>query len=193
MMYVPLGQAEIGRRTTISVAARARAAVAATLVEPVARAIEQADGRLTAQVMAHQVLVRQALVQERLIATVAGLFGALALLVAVVGLYGVTAYTVGRRRAEIGVRLALGATPRRVMRLVLGRVAVLVSLGVVGWVWSCRSWAGRAVRVLLHGLEPNDPGTLAGAALVLLVTGGVAGVVPAWRAARTSPAVALRD
>lgn len=192
MMYVPLGQAGLERSTAISVAARARAAAAAPLIEPVTRAIEQADGRLTAEVMAHQVLVRKALVQERLTATVAGLFGALALLVAVVGLYGVTAYTVSRRRAEIGVRLALGATPPRVVFLVMGRVALLVSLGVVAGV-GVSLWAGRAVRVLLHGLQPNDPQTLAGAALMLLVTGGVAGALPAWRAARTDPAVALRE
>ena len=191
-MYVPLGQAGNDRRTTMGISARAQAAVASALVEPVARAIEQADSRATAQVVAHEVLINNALAQERLIATVAGLFGGLALLIACVGLYGVTAYSVSRRRTEIGLRLALGATPGRVITLVLGRVAVLVSLGVLAGV-GLSLWAGRAVRVLLHGLQPNDPGTLIGAAVVLLLTGGLAGVVPAWRAARTDPASALRD
>jgi ABC-type antimicrobial peptide transport system permease subunit len=99
---------------------------------------------------------------------------------------------VSRRRGELGVRLALGATPARVLVLVLGRVSVLVTLGIVAGV-ALSLWAGGAVRVLLHGLEPNDPVTIGGAALVLLLTGGVAGAVPAWRAARTHPAVSLRD
>lgn len=191
-MYVPLWQAEGGSRSSISIAARVHAGSSAGLVEPVRRALEGSDARVTAQVMGHEVLVHNALVQERLIATVAGLFGAMALLVAVVGLYGVTAYAVSRRRSEIGLRLALGATPGRVVGLVLGRVAALVVLGIVAGL-ALSLWAGRAVRVLLHGLEPHDPVVLGGAALVLLVTGGLAGLVPAWRAARTDPAAALRD
>jgi putative ABC transport system permease protein len=99
---------------------------------------------------------------------------------------------VSRRRSEIGLRLALGATPGRVLNLVLRRVAVLVSLGIIAGI-ALSLWAGQAVRVLLHGLEPSDPSTLAGAALALLLTGGLAGALPAWRAARTPPAVALRE
>ena len=142
--------------------------------------------------MAHEVFVQSALTQERLIATVAGLFGGLALVLAIVGLYGVTSYAVSRRRSEIGVRLALGATPSHVVRLVLQRVALLVAAGIVGGI-VLSLWAGRAVRLLLHGLEPSDPLTMASAAVVLLVTGGLAGLVPAWRAARTDPAAALRQ
>ncbi len=191
-MYVPIDQAGTGARSAISIAARVSASDASPLQEPVSRAITQADSRATTQVMLHEVLVHGALRQERLVATVAGLFGGLALLLAVVGLYGVTAYTVSRRRGEIGVRLALGATPQRVLRLVLGRVAVLVSAGIVAGV-GLSLWAGSAVRVLLHGLEPDDPVTIGSAVLVLLLTAGIAGAIPAWRAARTHPAVALRD
>ncbi len=190
--FIPLWQVEGFGRDSITIAARSRSADAAALVNPVRQALEAAEARATTDVSAHQAFVRNALRQERLIATVAGLFGGLALLLAVVGLYGVTAYTVSRRRSEIGVRLALGATPPQVLRLVLGRVALLVSAGIVAGV-GLSLWAGEAVRVLLHGLEPNDPVTLAGAALVLLLTGGIAGAIPAWRAARTHPAVALRD
>lgn len=191
-VFIPLTQVDgpVGESITISV--RSRAADASSLVGPISQAVESADGRLTSQVVAHQVFVRTALTQERLIATVAGLFGGLALLLAVVGLYGVTAYAVSRRRGEIGVRLALGATPRRVLGLVLRRVAVLVALGIVAGV-AVSMWAGEAVRVLLHGLEPSDPRTLIGAAAILLVTGGLAGAIPAWRAARTPPAVCLRE
>ncbi len=190
--FIPLWQVNGLIRDSITIGARARAGDADTLVGPVRQALEAADARTTASVFAHQAFVRTALTQERLVAAVAGLFGGLALLLAVVGLYGVTAYTVSRRRSEIGVRLALGATPPRVLRLVLARVAALVAAGIVLGV-GLSLWAGEAVRVLLHGLEPNDPVTLAGGAAVLLVTGGIAGAIPAWRAARTHPAVALRE
>lgn len=191
-VFIPLAQVDGPPGESITISARSRAADAATLVAPVSQVLDAADGRMSARVVAHQVHVRTALAQERLIATVAGLFGALALLLAIVGLYGVTAYAVSRRRGEIGVRLALGATPHRVLGLVLRRIAVLVTLGIIAGV-GVSLWAGEAVRVLLHGLEPSDPRTLAGAALVLLVTGGLAGAIPAWRAARTSPAVCLRE
>jgi ABC-type antimicrobial peptide transport system permease subunit len=119
-------------------------------------------------------------------------FGALALVMAGVGLYGVTAFAVSRRRGEIGVRLALGATPASVLVLVLRRVALLVAAGViVGGVGAM--YASHAVKVLLHGVEPDDPATLAAATAVLVVTGGLAGAIPAWRAARTDPAAALRQ
>jgi putative ABC transport system permease protein len=191
-VFLPLGQLDGPPRESITVAARSRAGDAATLVAVVTQAVDAADARITSRVAAHQVYVHNALTQERLIATVAGLFGGLALVLAIVGLYGVTAYTVSRRRAEIGVRLALGATPGRVVQLVLHRVALLVGAGVVVGV-GLSLWAGRAVRVLLHGLEPNDPTTLVGAAAVLLVTGGLAGAIPAWQAARTDPASSLRQ
>ena len=191
-VFIPLGQMDGPPRESISVAARSRANDATSLVADVSRALDAADSRVTARVTAHQVYVHNALTQERLIAMVAGLFGGLALLLAVVGLYGVTAYTVSRRRTELGVRLALGATPGRVVGLVLRRVAMLVAAGIVAGV-GLSLWAGRAVRVLLHGLEPGDPATLLGAVGVLLVTAGLAGAIPAWKAARTDPASALRE
>jgi ABC-type antimicrobial peptide transport system permease subunit len=148
--------------------------------------VEQADARVTVRVLVHN-----ALVQERLIASVAGLFGGLALLIAVVGLHAVTAYTVSRQRREIGVRLALGATPRGVMCLVLGRVAVLVLLGVCAG-GALSLWAGRAVRVLLHGLEPNDPVTI-GAAAVLMLMGAWRAPSPPGGPAVPTPAISLRN
>lgn len=188
-MYVPAAQAGLMERTSVNVAARTRAAEALAFVEPVRRAIEGVDSRLGVGVSPHTTLVRSAIMRERLVATV---FGSLALLVAVVGLYGVTAYTVSRRRGELGLRLALGATPARVLRLVLGRVTVLVLVGVAAGV-GLTLWAGRAIRTLLVNLEPGDPMTLVGAALLLVVTAGLAALIPAWRASRTSPAIALRE
>jgi putative ABC transport system permease protein len=136
--------------------------------------------------------VSASLTQERLVATLSGFFGALALLLAGLGLYGVTAYAVSRRRTEIGIRMALGAEAARVVRLVLSRVSVLVGLGVVigaGLSW----WASTFVAALLYGVEPRDPVTLVGAAGILAAVGAFAGWLPAWRASRIDPAEVLRD
>jgi putative ABC transport system permease protein len=109
---------------------------------------------------------------------------------AAIGLYGVTSYAVNLRRAEIGVRLALGSTRGGVMRLVLGRVTALVAIGVgVGLLFSV--FAARYVKTLLFGLEPSDPTTLVGAAVVLAAVGLAAGWVPAFRASRVSPMESL--
>jgi ABC-type antimicrobial peptide transport system permease subunit len=121
----------------------------------------------------------------------AGFFGSLALLLAGLGLYGVTADAVSRRRTEIGIRTARGAEPASVVRLVLSRVLILFALGlVIGGVVSL--WALRFVATLLYGLEPRDPVTLVGAAMLLAGVGALAGWLPAWRASRIDPAVVLR-
>lgn len=130
--------------------------------------------------------------QERLIAMLSGFFGVLALLLAALGLYGITAYAVTRRRAELGIRMALGASPPAVVRLVLSRTSRLVAGGLlVGGVLSW--WASRFVASLLFGLEAADPSTIAGAMLVLALVAVVAGWIPARRAARVDPAEALRQ
>jgi putative ABC transport system permease protein len=131
-------------------------------------------------------------IRERLLAWLSGFFGAVAILLAALGLYGVTAYAVARRRAEIGIRMALGATQSGVVRLVLSRVTMMVAIGVaVGAGISL--WASTFVATLLYGLEPRDPVTLAGAVLVLGVVGLAAGWLPAHRASRIDPAEVLRD
>jgi ABC-type antimicrobial peptide transport system permease subunit len=129
--------------------------------------------------------------QERLIALLAGFFSVLALLLAALGLYGVTSYAVTRRRTELGIRMALGAAPRAVVQLVLARVARLVGAGViVGTVVSL--WASTFVATLLYGLEPRDPATLIGAVLALATVAAIAAWWPAWRASRIDPAMTLR-
>jgi ABC-type antimicrobial peptide transport system permease subunit len=122
----------------------------------------------------------------------AGFFGSLALLLAGLGLYGVTAYAVARRRAEIGIRMALGAEPAAVIRLVLTRVAWQVASGVGLGVIAC-AWSTQFVTGLLYGLEPRDPVTLIGAAAMLAVVGLIAGWIPAYRASRMDAGAILKE
>jgi ABC-type antimicrobial peptide transport system permease subunit len=136
--------------------------------------------------------VNASLVQERIVAWLSGFFGALALLLAGLGLYGITSYTVSRRRTEIGIRMALGAAPQRVVALVLGRVAILVGLGTIAGL-AGSLWATQFVSTLLYGLQPRDPVTLAAAIVILTVIGAVAGWLPARRASRMDPARVLND
>ena len=134
--------------------------------------------------------VDQSLARERLLATLSGFFGALALLLATIGLYGTLSYSVARRRNEIGVRIALGAGQERVMRLVLGEVVRLivvgVTLGVVAAVFGTR-----VMTSFLFGLSASDPATVIGATTIMAVVGLAAGALPAWRAARVDPIAAL--
>jgi putative ABC transport system permease protein len=133
-----------------------------------------------------------ALAQDRLIASLGAFFGALAVMLAALGLYGITAYSVARRQTEIGVRMALGAAPVDVVRLVLSRVALLLGAGVVVGVVASL-WASTLVASLLYGIEPRDPATLTWAAGILATVGASAGWLPAWRASRTDPAEVLRS
>jgi putative ABC transport system permease protein len=136
--------------------------------------------------------VNASLTQERIVAMLSGFFGGLALLLAGLGLYGVTSYAVSRRRGEIGIRMALGAAPESVIRLVLGRVSALVGIGIaVGAGLSL--WGAQFVSTLLYGLEPRDPATLVASAGVLAAVGAIAGWLPARRASRIDPAEVLRD
>ena len=119
-------------------------------------------------------------------------FGALALLLSSIGLYGVMAYTVARRRNEIGVRIALGADWTRVTWMVLGDAARIIAAGVViGTLVSAA--VTRLVSQFLFGVEPNDPATLAAAVLMLVTVALTAAILPARRAAQLDPLEALRE
>jgi predicted permease len=135
--------------------------------------------------------VDDSLVQERLLATLSTFFGGMALLMAVIGLYGALSYLVTLRRPEFGIRMALGALPRSILRLVMKDVAVVMAGGLVtGTLVSFL-----AVRVLqkqLFGLSPYDPLTIATAIGVLSAVALMAGYLPARRAMRVDPMVALR-
>jgi ABC-type antimicrobial peptide transport system permease subunit len=125
-------------------------------------------------------------------AILAGSFGLLAGMLATLGLYGVIAYMVARRRNEIGVRVALGADRRRVVRLVLREAVLLLAVGLaVGTVLAL--WAGRAAGALLFGLKSYDPPTLVTAVLLLASVSLLASYWPALRASRVDPMAALRE
>ena len=136
--------------------------------------------------------ISRSLAQQRLVARLATFFGLLALSLACVGLYGVLSYAVARRTNEIGVRMALGARRRDVVWLVLREALTLVVAGVVIGLLASLA-ATRTASTLLYGLEPNDPPTIAAAALLLLAVAALAGYLPARRASRVDPMAALRD
>jgi putative ABC transport system permease protein len=120
-----------------------------------------------------------------------GTFAALALLLALVGTYGVLAYSVAQRTHEIGVRMALGARSRTVMWMVIRRTLVLGGLGVaIGTIGAL--WASRLLSTFLFEIQPTDPGTFAVVALSILLAATAAGFIPARRATRVDPLVALR-
>jgi predicted lysophospholipase L1 biosynthesis ABC-type transport system permease subunit len=129
--------------------------------------------------------------QRRFNMLIVGLFGGLALAIACAGLYGVMAYLVTQRTREIGVRLALGAAPGRVMTAVIGRGAVHTAAGVAIGV-ACAWLLASSVEAFLFEVRPHDPVVYGAAAALLAACGIAAAVVPARRAARVDPVIALR-
>ncbi|HTT63225.1 MAG TPA: ABC transporter permease [Bryobacteraceae bacterium] len=135
--------------------------------------------------------VEHSLITERLVATLSSGFGILATLLAAIGLYGVMAYIVAQRTREIGVRIALGASGRDVMMLVMRDVFLLTGIGIA--IGLPAAWAlTRMVQSQLYGIHPNDAVTVAGATAGIAVVALLAGYLPAWRATRVDPMRALR-
>ncbi len=190
-MYIPYAQ-QPEPPSSMSVSVRAAGGSPALLTKGLAAALTQVHGDLAITLRPLADNIDAALTQERIVAMLSGFFGGLALLLAGLGLYGVTSYAVSRRRTEIGIRMALGAAPGGVVRLVLRRVAIMVLLGVIAGS-ALSVWASKFVATLLFGLQPQDPVTLAGAAMALTTIGALAGWLPARRAARIDPARVLRD
>jgi predicted permease len=136
--------------------------------------------------------VRRSVVNERLIATLSAALSVMATLLAVIGLYGVIAYTVTRRTREIGIRMALGALGSQIAGSVLREAGALVAVGLalgLGVAW----WLGRYVQSQLYGITPEDPSTIAAAGVALALVAGVAAALPARRASAVSPMSALRE
>ena len=136
--------------------------------------------------------LKDSLMRDRLMAALAGAFGLLAGALAVLGLYGVIAYMVARRRNEIGVRIALGAGRGRVIQLVMREAALLLAIGLALGI-GLALWAGKAAAAMLYGLTPSDPAALGAAAGLLAAVALAASFGPARRASRLEPMTALRE
>jgi predicted permease len=136
-------------------------------------------------------ILREGLLRERLMAILSGFFGALAALLAMIGLYGVISYLVARRRNEIGVRIALGASRGDILRMVMREAGLLLAIGLAaGAVLSVA--AASTARGFLYRLSPGDPLTLAMGAALLAIVSAAASLLPARRAAALDPMEALR-
>jgi len=165
---------------------------AADLIPSVKTALEQSHRDVVISFRTLAVQVAESLGRERLLATLSGFFGGLALLLASIGLYGVMSYNVARRRGEIGIRMALGAEQGRVLRMVLREVAVVVGAGLILGA-AAAVGTTQFVASFLYGLNARDPLTIVLAAVVLAGVAAPAGYLPARRASRLDPMVALRE
>jgi len=190
LIYVPVAQDEMVRTwARLMVRSRATGSVVASAVTALAREVHPAS------VVAFRTLesqVSDSLARERLMATLSGVFGGLAALLATIGLYGVMSYMVARRRNEIGIRMALGASRSDVVRMVMREAGMLLIAGVIVGTGLAIA-AGRAAATLLFGLRPSDPATLALAAGGLGIVAMLASYLPALRASRLEPTEALRE
>jgi len=135
-------------------------------------------------------LIERRFTQERFFAQAYSLFGGLALLLASIGLFGLMSYNVARRTNEIGIRMALGAQSREVLRMVLSESMLLVTIGIIIGVGSALS-AGTLVATTLFGLAPTDALSIAAAVVTMLVVSTIAAYLPARRASRVDPMIAL--
>jgi predicted permease len=190
-MYIPWMQRDGDQPSRYSYLARVTGDPL-RIVPGLDRAIREADPALRIRTArTYAAIVDQSITTERIMATLGGFFGLLALLVAALGLFGVLAFQVARRTNELGVRMALGASRRAMLCLVLREVTVMIVAGVsigAGLALMVTDLAGK----ILFGLTPTDPGVFAVAASVLAVTAALAGWLPAVRASRVDPLVALR-
>jgi len=137
-------------------------------------------------------VIGQALWAPRMAAALFGIFGLLGMSLAVIGVYGVMAYMVMQRTSEIGIRMAVGASPSKVVSMVMGESARLAAAGIALGICGALVLT-RTVKSLLFQVSPNDPATYLIVAGLLAATALVAGGVPAWRASRIDPVKALRQ
>jgi predicted permease len=189
MYYRPISQFPVPSRMVL-----VRTAIdAASMLPAIAEAMRSVDPQLPLRDVSTQVerIGRSYLLNERVFAYASTGFGALALFVAMIGLFGLMSYSISRRTKEIGLRMALGAERATVMKSVLTEALGLVAIGIV--VGLCGSVAmARLVSSLLFGLAPYDPFTISTAAVLMLCVSYCAGYFPARRASRVDPMIALR-
>jgi predicted permease len=188
VVYIPYVQVPRNRFATLTVRASGGLGDVAAAMR---RILQPAMPNTPLQVRPLSAQVQATMLQERLMATLAGTLGVLALVLASVGIYGLLAYAVARRTREIGVRMALGAERRRVVTLILNDIRRPVMIGVL--IGLPATWAAtRSVQSMLFGLQPGDPLAIGGAILILAAVAHAAAYLPARRAARVDPLVALR-
>jgi predicted permease len=190
-IYAAYTRTPWGWRSKMSVEVRTAGSTTAA-VGAIRRTMAEIDRRLPLmELKTQQGQIDELLTRERLFAWLVGLFGAIALALACVGLYGLVSASVAGRTREIGVRMALGAGRPAVLRIVLGQVAVTAGVGIamgLGATWA----ATKVVKAMLFGVTAHDPGTLAGAAVAVLTVAVLAAAWPARRATRIDPVQALR-
>jgi len=191
IVYVPANQdAQPGKIVTFEL--RSAAGKATAMIREAKHAVSAVEPGASLQFRTLAGQVDESLARERLLATLSGFFGGLALLLAVIGLYGVTSYNVTRRRSEIGIRLALGAEQSRILYTVLREVAVLVGMGLaIGLAGA--AGATRFIATFLYGVRADDHRTLFVAAAMLAFVGVIAGFLPARRASRLDPMETIRE
>ena len=190
-VFIPWSQGGVPGPLT-SFELRAAGGSPAELIAGVKSAIASINRDVSLEFKTLSAKVDSSIERETLLATLSGFFGGLALVLAMIGLYGVMSYNVVRRQNEMGIRIALGAEPRQVLRMVMGELAVLIGIGlIVGLVAALAST--RLVASFLYGVTPNDPLTLALAVVLLAGAAALAGYFPARRASRLQPLIALRE
>jgi predicted permease len=170
-----------------------RSAVAPSALIPAVRQVVMdvnADIPLEFHTLAEQ--IDDNLVQERLLAALAGFLGGLALLLAMIGLYGVLSYFVAHRQAEFGIRMALGAQPASILRMVMADVIVVMAGGLAAGL-AMALVSVKVLQRLLFGLEPRDGATILSALCLLSAMALLAGYLPARRATQVDPVIALRS
>jgi hypothetical protein len=195
-VYFPFAQwnvpLPVPPRVTISVKTAAPSVPPSQLLRGTAAALNAVDSNIDLRVRQIADEVRASVAQERLIALLSGFFGALALILAALGLYGVTAHSVARRRSELGVRLALGASSGSVVYLVLRRLALLIAVGLVLGIGGSLGLS-RFIGALLYGVEPRDAVTFIASAAAVVVIAVFAASVPAIRSSQIDPGQVLRE
>jgi predicted permease len=163
-----------------------------SLISSIKRTVNEINPEISLDFHVFSTQIKESLLRERLMATLAGFFGLLAGLLATIGLYGVISYMVVRRTNEIGIRMALGADRLRVLKLVMREAGMLLAIGVVAGT-ALAFIAGSAASAMIYGLKPRDPLTFALAIALLGAVAAAASYLPAQRAARLDPMLALRD
>ncbi len=195
MISVPIAQSA-GMRppglTGVDISVRSAGAPPTALAAMVGAAFAGEDPNLSLMIRPLSDYVTAALAEDRILAMLSGFFGLVGVLLAALGVYGVTSYSVSVRRVELGIRLALGASPSGILQFVLVRVGLLVVIGVIAGSLASL-WLTRTLEALLYGLHAHDLATFSGAVVILALVGAFAGWLPAVRAARTDPASVLRS